>query len=209
MSGPAQSLGITTVAIPSDDYGLNPETVEQFSCKASCKGRVRALYDIPDFNNPLGTYMPIARRRNLLEVCTKYDVFIIDDNPYGMFLYDGDKLPTLKALDQNQTVLSIGSFSKTLFPGLRLGFLVARTNLSKHNICLAEELSQVKSLLTVNMPGISQGSVANILLNEQGSLKALVRPQVAHQSQCKDALHVGGCAINGTQRKKSDRRSLE
>ena len=87
--------------------------------------RPRALYDVPDFNNPLGTRMPVEARRELLALAREQEMLIWEDNPYGMFSYDGPPLPTLKALDEHGVVIYMGSFSKTLFPGLRLGYLVA------------------------------------------------------------------------------------
>src|SRR5260370_6433466 len=87
--------------------------------------RVRAIYDIPDFNNPMGTRMPLGARHALLELGHRRRALIFEDDPYGMFAYDREPLPTLKALDRNGVVIYMGSFSKTIFPGLRLGFLVA------------------------------------------------------------------------------------
>ena len=69
--------------------------------------------------------MPVAARRELLALAREDGMLIWEDNPYGMFSYDGPPLPTLKALDEHGVVVYMGSFSKTLFPGLRLGYLVA------------------------------------------------------------------------------------
>jgi (S)-3,5-dihydroxyphenylglycine transaminase len=117
-------------------------------------------------------------------VCRRHDVFLIEDNPYGMFGYDGVKMPTLKALDRSGTVLYIGSFSKTLFPALRLGYLVADQQTGTSGRTLAAELSRVKSVLTVNTSPITQAMAAGVLLRAGGSLARLVdekRRQLRHR----------------------------
>lgn len=132
--------------------------------------------------------MPLKRRLDLRAVCRRHDVFILEDNPYGMFLYEGERLPTLKALDRDGTVLYIGSLSKILFPSLRLGFLIADQAVSGVNRCLAEELSKVKSLMTVNTPALSPALAAGALTEAQYSLKQQVLPQVEQLRQNRNRL---------------------
>ncbi|HZR59054.1 MAG TPA: PLP-dependent aminotransferase family protein, partial [Terriglobales bacterium] len=173
--------------VQSGEMGLDPAAVERAIKDCSKWGRPRAIYDIPDFNNPLGTYMPLDRRRRLLDLCRHHGMLLIEDNPYGMFLYEGEKLPTLKALDREHVVLYIGSFAKTLFPGLRLGYLVADQKLT-NNQFLAQELSKVKSLLTVNTPPLLQAIVAEILVRNQCSLKAIIAPKAAGYRRNRDVM---------------------
>jgi (S)-3,5-dihydroxyphenylglycine transaminase len=150
--------------------------------------RVRALYDIPDFNNPLGTSMPVAQRQALLELCRQREVLIFEDNAYGMFAYDHDRLPTLKSLDTAGTVIYIGSFSKTLFPALRLGYLVADQRVAGRDAWLAQELSRVKSLITVNTPSLTQALVAELLQASGYSLASLVHHRVTSCKAQRDAM---------------------
>src|SRR5207247_1636494 len=159
------------------DAGLDAAVVEDAIVRAAPRGRVRALYDIPDFNNPLGTTLRLPQRLALIETCRRHGVLIIEDNPYGMFAYDGERLPTLKALDRHGTVLYVGSFSKTLFPGLRVGYLVADQPVAPDGRPLARELSKVKSLLTVNTSAISQSIAAAALLGRGCSLEPIVEPK--------------------------------
>lgn len=163
VTGIARILGVRVRPVVSGDAGLEPEAVEQAIVTASQHGRVRALYDIPDFNNPLGTSLSIEARRRLLEICDRHDVLVIEDNPYGMYAYDHERRPTLKSLDVNATVLYIGSFAKTLYPGLRVGYLVADQLVASDGRLLAQELSKVKSLTTVNTPPLMQAVVGGIL----------------------------------------------
>jgi (S)-3,5-dihydroxyphenylglycine transaminase len=113
---------------------------------------------------------------------------LIEDNPYGMFNYGKEKLPTLKALDKEATVIYIGSFSKTIFPGLRLGYLVADQQVEHGRDVLAKELSKVKSLITVNTSTLLQAMVGGILLQNNLSLQDFVRPKVAALRRNRDVM---------------------
>jgi (S)-3,5-dihydroxyphenylglycine transaminase len=188
ITGLARALGIKVVPVAAGDGGLDPATVESLIRAASLHGRVRALYDIPDFNNPLGSCMSYENRINLLRVCREHDVFIVEDNPYGMFNYDSERLPTLKALDPDASVLYIGTFSKTLFPGLRLGYLIADQRLKTGERSLAQELSKIKSLLTLNSSSLSQAVVGAALVAWDYSLEQTVIPKRNQLRRNRDVL---------------------
>jgi (S)-3,5-dihydroxyphenylglycine transaminase len=188
ITGLARILGIRVVAVPAGNDGIDPDDVDLAIRRASRNGRVRALYDIPDFNNPLGTSLPVPRRVALLDVCRRHGVLMIEDNAYGMFAYDHPPLPTLKALDRDASVLYIGSFSKTLSPGLRIGYLVANQRVSSTGETLAQALSRVKSLVTVNTPPILQAVVGGLLLESGGSLEPIVAPKRARYREQRTAL---------------------
>lgn len=177
ITGLATIMGIPMVPIPTGENGLEPERVAAAIEEVRRSGRrPRAMYDIPDFNNPLGTRMPLPARRELLRIAREQEVLVFEDNPYGMFAYDGDPLPTLKAMDEDRVVIYMGSFSKTLYPGLRVGYLVADQEVvSAHGrTSLAAELSKVKSLTTVTSSPVVQAVVGASLLDNGGSLKRLV-----------------------------------
>ncbi|HEX5085923.1 MAG TPA: PLP-dependent aminotransferase family protein [Blastocatellia bacterium] len=190
ITGLARILGIRVIPVPADDEGVDPEEVERAIERCRALGRPRAFYDIPSFNNPLGTSLAPERRRRLLEVCKKHGVLIIEDNPYGMFAYEGTHAPPIKALDTGaeKMVLYIGSFAKTLFPGLRLGYLVADQREARTGNILAMELSKVKSLLTVNSSPLLQGVVAGILLDQGGSLQSAVSPKKERLRRNRDVM---------------------
>jgi (S)-3,5-dihydroxyphenylglycine transaminase len=183
ITGLARILGIPLVAVASGPRGLDAADVAAAILAVGRSGRrARAIYDIPDFNNPMGTRMPLAARRALLEVAHERGVLVFEDNPYGMFAYDeGDPLPPLKALDERGVVVYLGSFSKTVFPGLRLGYLVADQEVELadgRRTLLAAELAKVKSLTTVNTSPIVQAVVGGILLENDGSLAGLMRKKL-------------------------------
>jgi (S)-3,5-dihydroxyphenylglycine transaminase len=180
--GLARIMGLTLIPIPAGGNGLEPEAVLAGIEEARRLGRrPRALYDVPDFNNPLGTRMPVETRRALLELARRHGLLIWEDNPYGMFSYDGPPLPTLKALDEHGVVVYMGTFSKTLFPGLRLGFLVADQQVvlpAGKRAPLAAELSKVKSLTTVTTSPVVQAVAGGLLLEAGGSLAPLMQEKL-------------------------------
>lgn len=182
ITGLAAILGIEMVPVPTGERGLEPADVAAAIDAVRARGkRPRALYDIPDFNNPLGTRMPLPARRELLDLLREREVLLFEDNPYGMFAYDGDPLPTLKSLDGHGTVIYMGSFAKTLYPGLRAGYLVLDQEVVGENgerTPLAAELSKVKSLTTVTTAPVVQAVVGALLLEGGGSLRGIVRDKL-------------------------------
>jgi (S)-3,5-dihydroxyphenylglycine transaminase len=192
ITGLATILGVDVVPVASGPAGLEPASVEAALAAARAAGlRPRALYDIPDFNNPLGSSLPLAARRAVLELAVREELLVFEDNPYGMFAYDAAPLPTLKSLDEAGVVVYLGSFSKTLFPGLRLGYLVADQTVARRDggtALLADELSKVKSLTTVNTSSLGQAVVGGILLRTGGSLAPLLAEKLPHYRGNRDRL---------------------
>lgn len=182
ITGLAAILGIEMVPVPTGEQGLEPATVAAAIDAVRARGkRPRALYDIPDFNNPLGTRMPLAARRALLDLLHERGLLLFEDNPYGMFSYDGDPLPTLKALDEHGVVIYMGSLSKTLYPGLRAGYLVVDQEAvgeAGERTPLAAELSKVKSLTTVTTSPVVQAVAGGLLLEGDGSLRGMMRDKL-------------------------------
>ena len=178
ITGLARILGIEVMPIDMGDHGLEASAVRAALTEIRLRGkRARAVYDVPDFNNPMGTSMPLAARHELLALAESEGLWIFEDNPYGMFAYDDKPAPTLKSLDRAGRVLYLGSYSKTLFPSLRVGFVVAEQEVERADgsmSSLAFELSKVKSLTTVNTPPLLQAVVGGTILAEGGTLRALV-----------------------------------
>ena len=195
ITGLAQILGVTVVPVEAGADGLEPEAVRRAVGEVEASGRrARAVYEMPDFNNPLGTLMPLANRQALTEVAREHDLLIFEDNPYGMFSYDGEPPPLLKALDQQgehePRVIYLGTVSKTLFPGLRLGYLVADQEVltAAGPRLLALELSRIKSLTTVNTPHLCQAVVGGILHEEGGSLQRIVDRKLGFYRRNRDLI---------------------
>ena len=98
-----------------------PEALE----KAAQSGRGRYLYLNPTFQNPTGFTMPLDRRKEIYEVAKKCNLLILEDDPYGEIRFKGEPVPTLKSMDDAGIVLYVGSYSKILSAGLRIGYIYA------------------------------------------------------------------------------------
>ena len=110
------------VGIPMDEEGMITDVLEE-QLKAGLKPKL--LYTIPDFQNPTGVTMRAARRKHLMALANKYDFMILEDTAYRELRYRGEAPPTLKSMDTQDRVIMLGSFSKILAPGLRLGWAIA------------------------------------------------------------------------------------
>jgi (S)-3,5-dihydroxyphenylglycine transaminase len=186
MTGPATMLGISTWPVPHGLDGLDPGDVAIAAAAVRARGKVpRALYHVPTFNNPLGTVMSLPARHRLLEVATAHDLLIFEDNAYGAFAYDAAPPPTLASLDRDGRVIYLGSFSKLLFPGLRVGFLAHRAPAGS---TLMTALGRVKSFTTVNTSPIMQAVVGGILRANNYSLRAVVEPKLACYREQRDRM---------------------
>lgn len=178
-TGAARILGIEVVPVPESAEGLDPDAVARVAREVREAGRrPRALYVVPNFANPSGVSMAVDVRRRLLEVAAEAELLILEDDPYGLFGLDDGPRPALKALDRERSVIYLGSFAKSVFPGARVGFLVADQVVadgSGGRSLLAEELSTVKSMLTVNTSPIAQGVVGGVLVDSEYSLRAANR----------------------------------
>jgi DNA-binding transcriptional MocR family regulator len=115
-------LGLTPAPIPMDDQGADPDALERMLAKPE----VKAFYTIPSFHNPLGTTTPIERRREILAIAQRHGVPVIEDGFELDLRFQGDEVPPLAALDDAGIVVLLFSFSKSLFPGVRVGSLSAR-----------------------------------------------------------------------------------
>ena len=124
------------VHIEMDRDGMRIDDLEARLDQLDAEGRrPKFLYTIPTFQNPAGVTMSLPRRRRLVEVARERELLVLEDNPYGLLRYGGEPLPTLRSLEGGDFVVYLGTFSKILSPGLRLGWAVApRAVLAKLNI---------------------------------------------------------------------------
>jgi DNA-binding transcriptional MocR family regulator len=118
--------GVRSVPVSLDDEGLDVESLEREIRRLEAAGTPpRFVYTIPTFNNPAGVTMSLARRRALLDIVTRHGVPVIEDDAYRDLRFEGDPVPTLHALDREGLVVRLGTFSKIVAPGVRLGFVLA------------------------------------------------------------------------------------
>lgn len=145
--------------------------------------RPRGCYVMPDFANPSGLSLDLETRQRLLEIAAQEDLLLLEDNPYGLFPAAGvERVPTLKALDTERRVIYLGSFAKTALPGARVGYVVADQTVAAPDGSvglLADELSKIKSMLTVNTSAVAQAVIGGKLLQNDCSLVAANRRERA------------------------------
>lgn len=110
------------VEVPTDDEGMILEDLEKALKENE---NAKFIYVIPDFQNPSGKTWSIERRKGLVELANKYNVAVVEDNPYGELRFEGEILPSLQYFDTEGRVIFLGTFSKILTPGVRLGWICA------------------------------------------------------------------------------------
>lgn len=138
------------LAIPMDEQGLMTDVLEE---KLKAGQRIKLLYTVPDFHNPTGITLSLARRQHLIQLANQYDFIILEDSPYREVRYQGDKVATLKSMDTEGRVIYFGSFSKILAPGLRLGWSVASAEITEKLGLL--KLAADTQCSTLNMAAVS------------------------------------------------------
>ena len=121
--------------VPTDKEGMIIEELEKILKE---NDRIKFIYVIPDFQNPTGITWSIERRKKFMEVINKYEIPVIEDNPYGELRYEGEFLPSLKSFDTNGFVIYLGTFSKIFCPGYRLGWTCASAEILRKFITCKE-----------------------------------------------------------------------
>ncbi|HEY1238814.1 MAG TPA: PLP-dependent aminotransferase family protein [Solirubrobacterales bacterium] len=112
--------------IATDDDGMRIDLLEELLARLAREGRrPKFIYSVPSFQNPAGVTLSEERRRRLVELAREHEVLIVEDNPYGLLRYDGDPQQTLYSLDGGDYVLYLGTLSKILSPGIRIGWVAA------------------------------------------------------------------------------------
>jgi DNA-binding transcriptional MocR family regulator len=116
-----KASGARMIGVPVDEQGMRMDLLETILSRHKPK----FIYTIPIYQNPSGTVMAVERRRQLLELAYRYQIPIVEDDPYGELTYEGEKELPIKAMDQHGYVIYLSTFSKILFPGLRIGWVTA------------------------------------------------------------------------------------
>lgn len=120
-------IGLDLVGIPLDEHGMRTDKLrERLAGLADADELPKFIYTLTTYQNPTGTVMPEFRKRELIEIAGQYNLPVVEDNCYGDVHFEGDKVPSLYAMDDSPNHIYICSLSKILGPGLRLGYLLAR-----------------------------------------------------------------------------------
>ncbi|WP_343236167.1 aminotransferase class I/II-fold pyridoxal phosphate-dependent enzyme [Streptomyces arenae] len=174
ITGAASLLDVAVAEVEEDENGFSCAEFEATVRREIAAGRrPTAVYLVPEHSNPSGGTLATPDRHRLLELAERYDVLVIEDSPYRL-VSRGAQPPALKSLDRGRRVIHLGSYAKTVFPGARVGYVVAdqrvRDDLRKGTGLLAAELAKIKSMVTVNTPSLSQAAVAGVLIASGGRL---------------------------------------
>jgi 2-aminoadipate transaminase len=142
-----RSYGARLVGIPLEEDGMNLDVLEDI---LQHEPNVKLIYTIPTFQNPMGITMSEQRRKKLYELAVQYDVMIVEDSPYFELRYSGEAVPAIKTWDRTGHVIYLGSYSKIISPGLRVGFLCAQADLVA-KLVVAKQCADVHNPLLTQM----------------------------------------------------------
>ena len=151
-----------------DADGLVPDALRQAIAVTRAAGKtIKFLYTIPNFHNPAGVTMSLARRAEILDICRSEGVLVLEDNPYGLLGFDSEPMRALRA-DEAEGVVYLGSFSKTFSPGMRVGWALA-PHAVREKLVLAQESA------TLCPPAFNQMAVSAYLAQHdwQGQIKQM------------------------------------
>lgn len=124
-----RSYGAKFVGVEMDDNGMRTDKLEE-ALKAHPEAKL--IYTIPNYQNPSGRTMSLERRKKVAELAAKYNVYVLEDNPYGDIRFEGEKhITSIKSFDTTDHVIYTSTFSKILAPGFRLGWVIANDYLIK------------------------------------------------------------------------------
>jgi 2-aminoadipate transaminase len=137
------------VEMPTDEFGMDMEALEKI---VSTTKNIKILYVIPDFQNPTGKTWSLERRLKLLELANRFNLLIIEDDPYSSFRFQGNRIPALKALDTQGRVIYMGTFSKTLCPGLRVGWVAGKQE-------IIDKIELVKQVADIHTNSFAQRQI--------------------------------------------------
>lgn len=138
-----RSYGIRLVGVEMEEDGMD---LAQLETALKANPDTKLLYVIPNFQNPTGKTMSLAKRQAILALAKQYDVIILEDNPYGDLRFAGEHVPSIKSMDQEGRVVYCGSFSKILAPGLRVGYVVADKQIQA-KITIGKQCSDVHTAI--------------------------------------------------------------
>lgn len=169
-------LGCRYIDVDADEEGMLMDQLEE---KLKTEANIKLIYVVPNFSNPTGKLWSLERRKRLLSLATAYNVMIVEDDPYGDIRFDGEAVPSLKSMDKDGRVIYLGSFSKVLYAGLRVGFTVSSTE-------IANSFELFKNGIDLQSNELSQSQIAAYLARH--SLKDQIDKIVTSYGEKRDLM---------------------
>jgi 2-aminoadipate transaminase len=165
------------VTAASDDEGMDVDDVAR---QLRRHPDVKLIYLVANFQNPAGTTLSLGRRKRLVELAQRYGVRILEDDPYGELRYHGEPLPSLKSLDEAGLVIYLSTFSKTMAPGMRLGWLVAEPE-TYQKLVIAKQASDLHTNTVAQR-------AAHCYLSEHSADQHVARIRAVYGERCRRML---------------------
>lgn len=170
------TTGARLIGIPMDDKGMRIDILEQLLQRY----RPKLIYTIPTFQNPSGIEMELDRRKRLVELAYKYRVLIVEDDAYGELCYEGHSLPMLKSMDNDGYVIYLSTFSKSVYPGLRLGWIVAHKK-------VVNKFAAAKQIMDLHSSSLSQWIIERFITS--GSFESHIHKICREYKGRRDAMY--------------------
>lgn len=168
-----KSYNVNLIGVEMDGEGIDPQILED-TLRANPNTKV--IYLIPNFQNPTGKCMSYERRKTVYALAQKYNVMILEDNPYGDVRFEGENIPSVKSLDTDGRVIYCGSFSKVLAPGIRVGFVSAPKEAAQ-KIVVCKQVADVHTNILAQM-------LADEFVNNYDFEAHLVRIREIYRKKC-------------------------
>jgi 2-aminoadipate transaminase len=147
--GAFTASGANMIGIVEDDDGMPPDKLRERLVTLRGQGiRPKLVYLVPDFQNPSGVTLSLERRLEILTIASEFDLLVLEDGPYRQLRYVGEHIPNMRSLDKEGRVVSLFTFSKILFPGLRLGWLVGEPEVVSRYVVAKQPVDLCTSALT-------------------------------------------------------------
>jgi 2-aminoadipate transaminase len=162
--------GARMKGVPLDDQGMRPDLLEKNIIRLKDQGSIiKFIYVIPDFQNPAGVTIPLARRLEIIRIAERHDLLIVEDSPYRDVRFEGTPQPLMSALDTSGRVLTLNTFSKILAPGFRLAWVIGHRE-------LIDKIVTAKQAADICSPAFVQKITARYI--EKGLLDVNLRKTV-------------------------------
>ncbi len=162
--------GVNMIGIPMDDEGMDLDKLEEELVKLEKSGKKpRFIYTIPDYQNPSGITMTVERRKKLIKMATEREIPIVEDSPYREICFTGDVLPSLWTLSGGKNVILLKTFSKSLFPGMRMGWTVGEPE-------VIDKIVMLKQSVDLCTPSFNQMILADFI--KTGKMKETIEKAI-------------------------------
>lgn len=172
-----RSYGAKLVGVPVKEDGMDIDALKKAIAE---NDNVKMIYTIPTFQNPSGITMSMEKRKALYETAKENNIVILEDNPYGELIFEGEKNPTIKSMDKDGIVIYMGSFSKIIAPGLRVGYVCAHKD-------IISKMVVAKQVSDVHTPVITQ-ILAYEYIRQYGLDKHISEIRALYKHKCQTML---------------------